>query len=160
MSCAQVWSRPLSCLGTTQATAVLGDCPGHCHARGLQRPLPCSGTTQTTAVLRDCTDHCHARGLHRPLPCSGTAHTITVLGDCFDHQCARELSRPLLGDCSPRLHVICTHIQLRDIYLDLATRLVLRLPASLGTTLVRCTCQCISYRLYDDCVFNLTRNSF
>jgi hypothetical protein len=29
-------------------------------------------------------------------------------------------------------------------FLDLATRLILRLPASSGTTSVRCTCRCIS----------------
>ena len=129
-------------------------------AQGWIRLLQCSGTAQTTAVLGDCLDHCRARGLPRLLPCSGIAPTTAVLGDCSDHCCARELSRPLLGDCSPRLHVICTHIQLRDIYLDLATRLILRLPASSGTTSVRCTCRCISYRLYDDWVLNLTGNSF
>jgi hypothetical protein len=38
-----------------------------------------------------------------------------------------------------------THIQLGDDYfLDLATRLMPRLPASSGTTSVRCTCRCIS----------------
>ena len=44
--------------------------------------------------------------------------------------------------------------------LDLATRLIPCLLASSGTTLVRCTCRCISYRLYDDWVLNLTGNSF
>ena len=155
-----VFSLHVLCSSMAQTTAVLGDCTDHCRARGLHRPLPCSRTAQTTAMLGDCTDHCRARGLPRPLPCSGTAHTTTVLGDCSDHQCARELSRPLLGDCSPRLHVICTHIQLRDIYFDLATRLVLRLPASSGTTSVRCTYRCISYRLYYDWIFNLNGNSF
>ena len=130
------------------------------NARGPPRPLPCSGTAQTTPVLEDCPDHSRARGLPRPLPCSGTALTISVLGNCYDHCCARGLFRPLLGDRSPRLHVICTHIQLRDIYLDLATRLILRLPASSGTTSVRCTCRCISYRLHDDWILSLTGNSF
>ena len=139
---------------------MLKDGPDHCRARGLLRPLSCSGTAQTTTMLGDCLDRCRARGLLRPLPCSGTAPTITVLGDCYDHCCAWGLSRPLLGDRSPRLHVICTHIQLRDIYLDLATRLILRLPASSGTTSVRCTCRCISYRLHDDWILNFNGNSF
>jgi len=77
--------------------------------------------------------------------------TTAVLGDSPDH---------FLEFCSPRLHVICTHIQLRDIYLDLATRLILRLPASSGTTSVRCTYWCILYRLYDGWILNLTGNSF
>ena len=158
-SCAQGWSRPLSCSGTVQTTTVLGDCPDHYHTRGLSRPLPYSGTAQTTTVLGDCSDHYRAWGLLRPLPCSGTAHTTTVIRDCSDHQCARELSRPLLRDRSPRLHVICTHIQLRDIYLDLATRLILRLPASSGTTSVRCNYRCILYCMYDDWILNETGNS-
>ena len=45
-------------------------------------------------------------------------------------------------------------------HLDLATRLIPRLPASSGTTSVRCTCRCILYRLYDDLFLNLTGNSF
>ena len=129
----------------------LNDGPDHCCARGLPRPLPCSGTAQTTAVLVDCLDHYRARGLLRPLPCSGTAPTTYVLGDCPDH-CSE--------NGSPQLHVICTHIQLRDIYLDLASRLILRLPASSGTTSVRCTCRCISYRLYNDWILNFNGNSF
>ena len=74
-----------------------------------------------------------------------------MLGDFPDH---------CLNNGSPWLHVICTHIQLRDISLDLATRLTFRLPASSGTTLVRYTYRCISYRLYDDQIFNLIGNSF
>ena len=142
MSCAQGWTRPLPCSGTAPTTTMLGDCSDHCrardcsdhyNARGLPRLLSCSGTAPTTTMLGDCPDHCRAQGLLRPLPCSGIALTTAVLGDCSDHYCARGLSQPLLGDRSPRLHVIYTHIQLRDIYLDLATRLILLLPASSGT---------------------------
>ena len=152
---------------------MLGDCTDHTRARGLSRlslcsgpvpstiPLSCSGTVPTTLVL-------------------GTVSTALVLGDCPDYLCARGLSRlrlflgihrfphAALRDCpdhclnngSPWLHVIYTHIQLRDISLDLATRLIPRLPASSGTTSVRCTCRCSSYRLYDDWILNLTVNSF
>ena len=74
-----------------------------------------------------------------------------MLGDCPDH---------CLNNGSPWLHVICTHIQLRDIYFDLVTRLVLRFPASSGTTSVRCTYRCISYCLYDNWVLNLIGDSF
>ena len=131
----------VSCSGMVPTTIVIGDCPDHYCARGLLRLLPCSGTALTTTVLGDCSDHYRARGLPRLLPCLGTV-------------------RRMLGDCSPRLHVICTHIQLREIYLDLATRLIFRLPASSGTTSVRCTYRCISYRLYYDWIFNLNGNSF
>ena len=61
---------------------------------------------------------------------------INVLGDCPDH-CSE--------NGSPRLHVSCTHVHLRDIYLDLATRFIHRLSARSGTTSVRCTCRCISF---------------
>jgi len=60
---------------------------------------------QTTAVLGDCPDHCRARGLPRPLPCSGTAQTTATFGDCSGYWCAWGLSRPLLRDRSSRLHV-------------------------------------------------------
>ena len=103
---------------------VLGDCPGHPRARGLSRLFLCSGTVQATIVLENCPDHHRARGLFRPLSCSGT--TPTTL-------------RPLLGDHSPRLHVICTHIQLRGIYffsLRPCYKADPRLPASSGTTSV------------------------
>ena len=139
---------------------MLGDCPDHRRARGLSRPPSCSGTVQTTIVHRDCPDHYRARGLSRPLSCSGTEQTTAVLGDCSDHYRARGLFRPLLDDHSPWLHVICTHIQSRGIYLDLTTRLILRLLASSGTTSVRCTCWCISYCLYDNWILNFSGNSF
>jgi len=138
-------SRPPLCSGTVQTTIVLGDCSDHHRARRLSRSPSCMWTVQTTIMLGDCLDHLRACGLSRPLSYSGTAPTTL---------------QTLLGDRSPRLHVIRTHIQLRGIYLDLATRLIPRLPASSGTTSVRCTCRCISYRLYDDWILNLTRNSF
>ena len=90
---------------------MLGDYPDHDRARGLFRPLSCSG-------------------LSRPPSCSGTVPTTFVLGDCPDYgyswgfvvfpmlrsRTAPTTLRPLLEDRSPRLHVICTHIQLRGIY--------------------------------------------
>ena len=90
---------------------MLGDCPDHHRARGLFRPLLCSGlsrppsctrTVPTTFVLGDFPDYGYSWGfIVFPMPRSGTAPTTL---------------RPLLGDRSPRLHVICTHIQLRGIY--------------------------------------------
>ena len=139
------FSPHFSCSGTVQTTIVLGDYPDHHRAQGLSRPLSCSRTVPTTIVYRDCPNHYCARGLFRSLSCSGTVPTTL---------------RTLLEDSPPRLHVICTHIQLRGIYLDLATRLIPSLPASSGTTSVRCTCRCISYCLYDDWILNFSGNSF
>ena len=156
--CAWGLSRPPSCSETIATILVLEDCPDHDRARGLFRPRSCSG-------------------LSRPPSCSGTVPTTFVLGDFLDNGysqgfivfpmlrsgTAPTTLRTLLGDCSPWLHVICTHIQLRGIYfshLDLATRLIPCLPTNSGTTSVRCTCRCSSYRLYDDWILNLTRNSF
>ena len=136
---------------------MLGDCLDHYCARGLTRPLPCSGTTPTTVtfptitVLSKCYDHCCAWILPRPLLCSGIAPTTAVLGDCPDH---------CLYNGSPWLHVICTHIQLRDFSLDLATRLILCLPASSGTTSIRCTCRCILFCLHGNWILNFSGNSF
>jgi hypothetical protein len=67
-----------------------------------------------------------------------------------DHtsRCARGLLRPL-SDHSSMTDFLgymwnWIHIQLSSHYfLDLATRLILRIPASSGTTSVRCTCRCI-----------------
>ena len=98
-------------LGTVPTTLVLGDYRDYPCARGLSRPPSCSGTVPTTLVL-------------------GTVSTTLVLGDCSDYGysqgfiifpmlrsgTAPTTLRPLLGDRSPRLHVICTHIQLRGIY--------------------------------------------
>ena len=90
---------------------VLGDYPDHYHARGLfcplscsgmSRPPLCSGTVLTTFVLEDYPDYGYSQGfIIFPMLRSGTAPTTL---------------RPLLGDHSPRLHVICTQIQLRGIY--------------------------------------------
>jgi hypothetical protein len=78
---------------------------------GLSRPPSCSetvpttlvlGTVSTALVLGDCPDYGYSRGfIVFPMLRSGTAPTTL---------------QPLLGDRSPRLYVICTHIQLRGIY--------------------------------------------
>ena len=125
-----------------------------CHtfcAWGLSRPPSCSGivlttlvleTISTTFVLGDCPDYGYSWGfVVFPMLRSGTAPTTL---------------RPLLGDCSPRLHVICTHIQLRGIYF-FSLRPCYKADTSPS---VRCTCQCSSYRLYDDWILNLIGNSF
>jgi hypothetical protein len=140
-------SRPPSCSGTVTTILMLGDCPDHHRAQGLFRPLSCSG-------------------LSRPPSCSGTIPTALVLGDYPDYLCARGLSRlrlflgihrfphAALEDCpnhsptiaqGPPSSAICnlySHIVERHLFfshLDLATRLIPHLPASSGTTSVRCT---------------------
>ena len=99
------------CLGTVLTTLVLGDYREYPCAWGLSRPPSCSGTVLTSLLL-------------------GTVLTTVVLGDCPNHGYSQRFVvfpmlrsgttpttlRPMLGDCSPRLHVICTHIQLRGIY--------------------------------------------
>ena len=132
-------------------------------ARGLSRPPSCSGTVQTTLVLGDCLDHSltTARGLHRSLLdlCSGTASTTLRprLGDFVAR--SSTCSRGLLDHSLTMARGLCVSITCDwrlayswDIFssFDLATRLISRLLASSGTTSVRCTCRCISYRLYDD----------
>ena len=62
----------------------------------------CLGIVPTTPVLGDYRDYPCARGLSQLFLCSGTVQTTIVLGNCSDH--------------CPRLHVICTNIQLRGIY--------------------------------------------
>ena len=115
-------------------------------------------------------DHYGARGLWPD---------HSMLGDCLDHSPTTALGlrrsfldlrtgtasttlRPRLGDFASRLHATGNSHTVEDIlsHLDLATGLIPRLPASSGTTSVRCTCRCISYRLYDDWILNLTGNSF
>ena len=91
MFCAQGWIRLLQCSGTTQTTAVLGDCPDHCRARGLPRPLPCSGIAPTTAVFGDCSDNLCARGLSRPL--LGEWFSSATC-DLYSHTVERHLFRP------------------------------------------------------------------
>jgi len=116
-------------------------------ARGLCRP-PSTFTfptmlgdwsTSLYAVLGDCADH-RAR-LHSQL-CSRTHQILHAL--CSE--LASITLRPQFGDCFSQLHMNRTHIQLRSYlnFLDLATRLILRLLASSGTTSVRCIWRCIS----------------
>jgi hypothetical protein len=135
-------------------------------ARGLRRSLSDhgSGTSSlaTRPMLEDCLDYSPttARGLRRSLLdlCSGTSSLAPrpVLEDCLDHSLTTARGICVSTTCDWQLAYSW------DIFshLDLATRLIPRLPASSGTTSVRCTCQCISYRLYDDWILNLTRNSF
>jgi hypothetical protein len=79
-----------------------------------------------------------------------------VLGDCLNHSPTTARGLYVSTTCDWQLAYSW------DIFshLELATRLIPRLPASSGTTSVRCTCRCISYRLYDDWIFNLIGNSF
>ena len=160
-----------------QTTLVLGDSPDHSvlwDPRGLARPLRALGLLARPL---------HARGLPRSLSDHGSGTSSLaprpVLGDCLDHSpttasglrrafldlrtgTVSTTLRPRLGDFSSRLHATGNSHTVGDIFshLDLATRLIPRLPASSGTTSVRCTCRCISYRLYDDWILNLARNSF
>ena len=142
-------------------------------ARGLLRPpstftFPTRlGDLSTTlyTVLEDCADHrAHLRFQPRsgtcppvPTPCSGTVPTtehVYILNSArglVNHSlyCARgllwSLSNHSLGT------ILISYIWIGLIYnwgvilfLDLATRLILRLPASSGTTSVRCIWRCIS----------------
>ena len=102
----------------------------------------------------------YARGLPRQLS-DHSSWTLPlaprpVFGDCLDHSPTTARGLCVSTTCDWQLAYSW------DIFshLDLATRLIPRLPASSGTTSVRCTCQCISYHLYDDWILNLTRNSF
>ena len=105
-------------------------------------------------------DHACARGLARPLFDHGSGTSLLaprpVLGDCLDHSPTTARGLCVSTTCDWRLAYSW------DIFshLDLATRLIPRIPASSGTTSVRCTCRCISYRMYDDWILNLTGNSF
>jgi hypothetical protein len=153
-------------------------------SRTLARPPLCSGTRQTTScsgTLGDSPDHSvlwdfwsdhsalgdfvdHSPTMARGLRCSlldlrsGTA-SITLrprLGDFVDHSPTRARGLCVSTTCDWRLAYSWDILS----RLDHATRLIPHLPASSGTTLVRCTCRCISYRLYDGWILNLTRNSF
>jgi hypothetical protein len=165
---------------------VFRNCPGHYCAGTLPRPL---------FVPEDCPDHCLNNGFpwlhvicthiqlrdisfrprlgdfidHPPttawgLRCSfldlrsGTA-SITLrprLGDFVDHSSTTARGLCVSTTCDWRLAYSWDILS----RLDPATRLIPRLPASSGTTLIRCTCRCISYRLYDGWILNLTGNSF
>ena len=128
-------------------------------SRTLARPRSCSGTlarprsfSGTLARPRSCS------GTHQTTPCSGTSSLAPrpVLGDCLDHSPTTARGLCVSTTCDWRLAYgwsIFSH-------LDLATRLIPRLPASSGTTSVRCTCRCISYCLFDNWVLYLTGNSF
>ena len=144
----------------TISYAVLGDCSDQ---RARLRSQPHSGTCRLVSTLCSktvpTTEHvyvpnhprglvdqslCRARGLCRP-PSTFTFPTMlgdwstilyAVLGDCADHR-ARLHSQPCssqFGDCSSKLHMNWTHIQLRDNfnYLDLATRLIFCLQQARG----------------------------
>ena len=86
----------------------------------------------------------------------GTVLTAFVLRDCLDHSPTTARGLHVSTTCDWRLAYSW------DIFspLDLATRLIPRLPVSSGTTSVRCTYRCISYCLYDNWVLNLIGNSF
>ena len=138
------------------------------YPRGLSRPPSCSGTVPTTLVLGivlialvlgDCPDYLCARGLSRLWLFSGIRHfPHATLEDCPDH--SPTIARGPLSSATCDLYSQTVERHLFFSHLDLATRLIPRLPASSGTTSVRCTCRCSSYRLYDDWILNLTRNSF
>ena len=138
---------------------MLGDCLDHHRARGLLRPLSCSGlsrppscsgTVLTTFVLGDYPDYDYFSGIHR--------FPHAALGDCPDHSPTIAQGPLSSATCDLYSHTVERHFIFS--HLDLATRLIPRLPASSGTTSVRCTCRCSSYRLYDDWILNLTGNSF
>jgi len=141
-----------SCFGARQDHyGARGLWPDHARARGLARPLRALGLL--ARPLR-------ARGLPRSLSDHGSGTSSLaprpMLRDCLDHSPTTARGLCVSTTCDWRLAYgwsIFSH-------LDLATRLIPRLPASSGTTSVRCTCRCISYRLYDDWILNLTRNSF
>ena len=155
LRCSRTLARPLLCSGTRQTTP--------CSGTSGQTTL-CSGTASITLrprlgdfVARSST--C-ARGLTRSLSdhSFGTSSLVSrpTHGDCLDHSPTTARGLCVSTTCDWRLAYSW------DIFshLDLATRLIPRLLASSGTTSVRCTCRCISYRLYDDWILNLARNSF
>jgi len=112
---------------------MLGDCADH---RTRLRSQLCSGTSRPVFM-----------------PCSGTVLTTEhdyILNHArrlINHslRCARDLLR-LLSDHSLWIEFLSyIWIGLDNFnFLDLATRLVLRLPASSETTSVRCMWRCIS----------------
>ena len=163
--------------------------PDHAHARGLARPLRAPTTSITSRAAPLSSDHVSGTSSLAPRPVlgdcldhgSGTSSLAPrpMLGDCLDHsptialglRClfldlrtgtASTTLRPRLGDFASRLHATGNSHTVGDSlsHLDLATRLIPRLPVSSGTTSVRCTYRCILYRLYDDWILNLTGNSF
>ena len=107
-------------------------------ARGLPRPL--SDHSSGTSSLAS-----HARGLPRPLSDHGLGTSSLaprpVLGDCLDHSPTTSRGLCVSTTCNWRLAYSW------DIFshLDLATTLIPHLPASSGTTSVRCTKWCMLY---------------
>jgi len=117
-------------------------------------------STSAYAVLEDCADH---RARLRSQPCSRTGRPVsmscsgTVLTTEHDYipnharglinhslHCARDLLRLLSDHSIGTAFLSYIWIGLVNFnFLDLATWLILRLPASSGTTSVRCIWQCI-----------------
>jgi hypothetical protein len=135
------------CSGTVPTTLVLGDCHDYPYARGLSRPPSCSGTVPTTLVLgtvstalvlRDYPDYLCARGLSRLRLFLGI-HRFphAALEDCPNHSPTIAQGPPSSAICNLYSHIVERHLFFS--HLDLATRLIPHLPASSGTTSVRCT---------------------
>ena len=145
---------------------------------GPRRPRPEQLCRAPTTSTTDRVDHVPSGSAelrpHRPpdhvammiaAKNGATTTATTVMTTCWkargpDNFIATRL--PAVGDIASRLHATGNSHTVGDIlsHLDLATRLIPRLPASSGTTSVRCTCRCILYRLYDGWILNLTGNSF
>ena len=171
-TCARGLPRPLSdhSSGTSSLAPrpVLRDCLIHSPtiARGLRcSPLNLCSRTALTTLRPQLGDFAArpstcARGLPRQLSDhnSGTSPLAPrpVLGDCLDHSPTTNRGLCVSTTCDWRLTYNWDILSC----LDLATRLIPRLPASSRTTSVRCTYRCILYCLYDDWILNLTRNSF
>jgi hypothetical protein len=99
-------------------------------ARGLPpRPPDQCSSSSTRPALRDPSTTSHA-----------------VLGDCFDHSLTTARGLLSLATCE----IWLTYSWEVIIFLDLATRLILRLPATSGTTSVRCTASVSQYRVFKD----------
>jgi hypothetical protein len=121
----------------------IGDCTDH-RARLRLPTMLRDWSTSLYDKTGNCIDHRARLWLPTMLGDSPTS-LCNVLENYADHR-ARLWLPSMLGDFSFQLHTNRTHIQLRDDFdfLDPATRLILRLPASSGTTSVRCIWRCIS----------------
>ena len=119
--------------------------PDHAHARGLwPNHARARGLWPDHARARGLwPDHACARGLARPLSDHGSGTSSLaprpVLGDCLDHSPTTARGLCVSTTCDWRL----TYSWDIFSHLDLATRLIPRLPASSGTTSVRCTCRAV-----------------
>jgi len=110
-------------------------------------------STSPYVVLGDCADHraclrfqpCSRTGRPVSMPCSGTV--LTTEHDYIPNR-ARRLINHSLRCAQDLLRLLSNHslgIGWDNFnFLDLATRLTLRLPASSETTSVRCIWRCIS----------------